>query len=166
MDVRDLDDLQSMTDETLAQRRRAAAEVESMIDEEFDHLMAQYKRKRADQIIAAMYEGAERVKAKEVGTALSKLEAAGDLTDEQRAVVESMADALVSQLLAAPTQSLRDAAEEDDWSTIHTAIQLFDPHTGGIPDGLLADTAPDELPPEMRQQMPPAVLDQLTSNDD
>jgi glutamyl-tRNA reductase len=166
VDVRDLDDLQSMTDETLAQRRRAAAEVESMIDEEFDHLMAQYKRKRADQIIAAMYEGAERVKAKEVGTALSKLEAAGDLTDEQRAVVESMADALVSQLLAAPTQSLRDAAEEDDWSTIHTAIQLFDPHTGGIPDGLLADTAPDELPPEMRQQMPPAVLDQLTSNDD
>jgi glutamyl-tRNA reductase len=166
VEVRDLDDLQSMTDETLAQRQRAAAEVEAMIDEEFDHLMAQYKRKRADQVIAAMYEGAERVKAKEVRTAISKLEAEGELTDEQRTVVESMADALVSQLLAAPTQSLRDAAEEDDWTTIHTALQLFDPHTGGVPDGLLADTTPDELPAEMKQQMPAAVLEQLASNDD
>jgi glutamyl-tRNA reductase len=41
-----------------------------------------------------------------------------------------MADAIVSQLLAAPTQSLRDAAEDDDWETINTALQLFDPDFG------------------------------------
>ncbi|WP_255197195.1 glutamyl-tRNA reductase [Halorarius litoreus] len=166
IEVRDLDDLQSVTDETLAERHAAAAEVEAMIDEEFDHLMAQYKRKRADQVIAAMYEGAERVKARELRTAISKLEAEGDLTDEQRAVVESMADALVSQLLAAPTKSLRDAAEEDDWSTIHTALQLFDPHTDSVPDTLFADTTPEQLPDEVKGQMPAAVLDQLVADDD
>lgn len=170
VDVRDLDDLQSVTDQTLSRRRAAATEVEAMIDEEFDHLMAQYKRKRADQVIGAMYEGAERVKSKELATAVTKLETAGELTDEQRAIVESMADALVSQLLAAPTQSLRDAAEQDDWSTIHTALQLFDPSTGGVPDGmpagLLADTSPDDIPDAMKQEMPAAVLDQMTAEDD
>ncbi|WP_255148774.1 glutamyl-tRNA reductase [Halorarius halobius] len=166
VDVRDLDDLQSMTDETLSQRREAATEVEAMIDEEFDHLMSQYKRKRADQVIAAMYEGAERVKAKELRTAISKLESEGELTDEQRAVVESMADALVSQLLAAPTRSLRDAAEEDDWSTIHTALRLFDPSTGGPPGDLFADTFPDDLPEEMKGEMPAAMLEQMAGDDD
>ena len=162
--VHDLDDIQSLTDETLSARRVAAAAVESMIDEEIDRLMAQYKRKRADQVISAMYEGAERMKQRELQTALSKLAADGEFTDEQREVVESMADSLVSQLLAPPTESLRDAAEQDDWSTINAAIQLFDPTTVGAPRGL-EDTAPDEIPDAIKQQMPAAVLDQLAADE-
>ncbi|WP_435197175.1 glutamyl-tRNA reductase [Natronomonas sp. EA1] len=160
----DLDDLQAVTDETRAQREAAAAEVEAMLDDEFEHLMAQYKRKRADQVIAGMYEGAERMKARELEKALSKLESAGDVTDEQRAIVESMADALVSQLLASPTQSLRDAAEEDDWTTIHTAIRLFDPKSGAPPN--LEDASVDEIPDAVKGQMPAAVLEQLAADDD
>ncbi len=161
--VRDLDDLETITEETRNTRRRAAERVEAMIDEEFDHLLTQYKRKRADRVISTMYESAEQVKASELQTALSKL----DLDDEQQEVVESMADAIVSQLLAAPTRSLRDAAEEDDWSTINTALQLFDPDFG--PDGEDADGPPafaeadsvDEIPEGVRDQVPAAVLEQL-----
>ncbi|WP_176393153.1 glutamyl-tRNA reductase [Natronolimnobius baerhuensis] len=126
--VHDLDDLESITDETREQRADAAREVEAMIDHEFDVLCEQYKRARADEVIAAMYESAERMKQRELETAFSKLEANGDdLSPGQREIIESMADALVSQLLAPPTKSLRDAAAEDDWSTINTALQLFDP---------------------------------------
>lgn len=107
------------------------------------------------------------MKQREVTTALSKLEQAsdGELTDAQREVVESMADALVSQLLAAPTKSLRHAAEEDDWSTIHTAIQLFDPTTVGPPRPL-QDTDPEDIPAAVREGIPPAVLEQLSAADD
>ncbi|WP_206335421.1 glutamyl-tRNA reductase [Natronolimnobius sp. AArcel1] len=126
--VHDLDDLESITDETREQRADAACEVEQMIDYELDVLADQYKRARADEVIAAMYESAERLKQRELETAFSKLEANGDdLSPGQREIVQSMADALVSQLLAPPTKSLRDAAAEDDWSTINTALQLFDP---------------------------------------
>ncbi|KAB7515655.1 glutamyl-tRNA reductase [Halosegnis rubeus] len=163
VDVRDLDDLRSLTDATLASRQAAAREVEEIIQTELDHLLAQYKRKRADEVISAMYEGAERMKERELSTALSKLEEDG-LTDDQRATIEAMADTLVSQLLAAPTQSLRAAAEEDDWTTIHTALQLFDP-TGGAPSQL-SDAKPDEIPDAVRQQMPPAVLEKLGATDD
>ncbi|ELZ01310.1 glutamyl-tRNA reductase [Natrialba chahannaoensis JCM 10990] len=127
--VYDLDDLETITEETREQRADAAREVETMINHEFDLLCEQYKRARADEVIAAMYESAARIKQRELETALSQLEDES-FTPAQREVVETMADALVSQLLAPPTQSLREAAAEDDWSTINTALQLFDPDFG------------------------------------
>jgi glutamyl-tRNA reductase len=125
--VYDLDDLESITAETREQRADAAHEVESMIDYEFEMLCDQYKRARADEVIAAMYESADRIKERELERALSELEHG---SASQRDVVEAMADSLVSQLLAPPTRSLREAAGQDDWSTINTALQLFDPDFG------------------------------------
>jgi glutamyl-tRNA reductase len=158
--VYDLDTLESVTEKTRRQREQAAERVEEIVDAEFENLLAQYKRKRADQVISAMYESAERVKARELQTALGKL----DLDEEEAQIVESMADSIVSQLLAAPTSSLRDAAAEDDWSTIQTALRLFDPNFGPedeVPPSFVADMSPEEIPPEMREQMPTAVLEQL-----
>ena len=152
VEIRDIDDLESVTAETRANREAAAREVEAMIDAEFDRLLEEYKRRQADEAISTMYEAAERMKAREIETAVSQLEAAGDLTDEQREVVESMADALVGQLLAAPTKSLREAAVEDDWATIRTAMELFDPEFGDAGPG--GDDAPDGLPVDGTDEPP------------
>lgn len=165
--VYDLDAIEDITDETKAQRRAAAERVESMIDDELEHLLNQYKRKRADQIISAMYEGAERVKARELKTAVSKLtqERDGDVSDAEQEILESMADALVGQLLSAPTQSLRDAAENDDWSTISAALQLFGP---GLEiessEGPVTPSEPGGIPKEMRERMPASVIEQLSED--
>lgn len=152
--VYDLDDLESMTEQNRKRRKEAAEAVEAIIDREFDRLLDQYKRKRADDVIATMYEGADAMKQAELQKALSTLEGNGDeLTDEQRDVVESMADALVNKLLAPPTKSLRSAAEEDDWTTISTATQLFDPSV----DQVDADSgATDQEHPE---GVPGSVVD-------
>ncbi|WP_411964324.1 glutamyl-tRNA reductase [Haloferax sp. YSMS24] len=173
--VHDIDDLETVTDQTAAQREAAAEQVEAMIDEEFDRLLAAYKRKRADEAISSMYEAAEHVKRREVSTALSKLEAQGDLTDEQRETVESLADALIGQLLSAPTKSLRDAAGDDDWTTIQTAMQLFDPGFDdySMPDELKSVSATDDDSDASRPELdggtsedavPRRVIEQL-SND-
>jgi glutamyl-tRNA reductase len=170
--LRDLDTLEAVTAKTRDRRHEAVAAVEAIIDEEFDHLVTQYKRKRADKVIAAMYEGAEQTKKREVHTALSQLEAAGGLNDAQRDVVDSLADALVGQLLAPPTQSLRDAAENDDWSTINTALRLFGPGLELADDDLMgADDVPPrvkalaadpaDIPEEMRDEMPEQILKRL-----
>ena len=140
--IHDIDALEAITAETHARREDAAAEVEAMIDEEFDRLLALFKRKRADEAISTMYESAERVKQREVGTAMAKLDANTELTEAHREVIESLADSLVSQLLAAPTKSLREAAAEDDWTTIQTAMQLFNPEFDGpIPSDGVNDPA-------------------------
>ncbi len=127
--VHDLDNLEAVTEQAQAQRRTEARQVEAMIDAELDRLLHSFKRARADDAISGMYRGAERMKARELAAAVTKLEAQGDLTDDQRETVEALADSLVSQLLAPPTESLREAAGEDDWSTIRTAMALFDPTT-------------------------------------
>lgn len=140
VDSYDIDALEAITEETHAKRADAAEEVEAMIDEEFDRLLALFKRKRADEAISAMYEGAERVKQREVRTAVAKLDSHDGVSDEQREIIESLADSLVSQLLSAPTKSLRDAAANDDWTTIQTAMQLFNPEFDAVSDTSNADT--------------------------
>jgi glutamyl-tRNA reductase len=163
--------LESVTDATERRRRAAAESVEAMIDREFEHLLESYKRKRADEVISVMYESAERVKGREVSQALSKLDAHGDLSEDQREIVASMADSLVSQLLAPPTKSLRDAAADDDWATINTALQLFDPDfgderdesTGGPPE--FVREMDGEIPDEMAEQMPEEVRSMIADDD-
>ncbi len=154
----DLDALESVTETTRERRQAAAEQVEAMIDREFDNLLARYKRQRADAVIAAMYENAERMKERELSRALSKLDTDG-LTDDQRAVVESLADTLVSQLLAAPTKSLRDAAEADDWTTINSALRLFDPTFDA--DDAPSTPDPNEIPPETQHAFASAVREHL-----
>ncbi|MFC6786426.1 glutamyl-tRNA reductase [Halobaculum halobium] len=157
--VRDIDDLETVTDEARERRAAAAKAVEEMIDAEFDRLLEEFKRKRADDAVSAMYESAERTKQRELREAMAKLEAHGDLTDEQRETVAALADSLVGQLLAAPTKSLREAAAEDDWATIHTAMKLFDPEFDGppaTPDGAQS--------PDGGAEPPERVLDQLSED--
>ncbi len=129
--VHDLDALRSITERTHAERREAAAAVEELVASEHERLLETYKRKRADAVIAAMYKGAERLKTAELARAESRLAATGDggdgVSDAEREVLDDFADALVSRLLAVPTRSLREAAVEDDWTTISTALELFDP---------------------------------------
>jgi glutamyl-tRNA reductase len=189
--LRDLDALESVTEETRTRRRAAAEAVEGIVEEELDRLVTQYKRKRADDVIAAMYEGAEELKTRELDTAIARLEAAeGEFSEDQRGVVESLADALVGQLLAPPTRSLREAAENDDWATINTALQLFGPGLrpdpdqvarfldgvdeadGGadgaaeegepdLPVDLPADASPEDIPESVRERVPASVLERL-----
>jgi glutamyl-tRNA reductase len=155
----DIDSLEAITDETRSQRRAAADAVERLIDEEFERLVDSFKRRQADEAISSMYESAEMVKERELRTALSRLESQGDLTDEQRETVASLADALVGQLLAAPTKSLRDAAGNDDWTTIQTALSLFDPEFGGDQPSPPSTETPrdapdaDAVPPDVSRDL-------------
>ena len=147
--VYDLDDLRTVTSRTHEERREAAEAVEAIVEEEYHHLIESYKRKRADAVVRGMYRGAERIKERELARALSKLEG---LDEDERDVVRGLADAMVSRLLAAPTQSLRDAAADDDVETLLAAIELFDPGTDGeafadiladLPEGLFGGSPPE-----------------------
>ena len=148
--LRDLDAIESVTADTRERRREAAVAVEAIIEEE--------------------YEGAEKTKERELRTAVSRLEAAGDLNDDQREVVTALADALVGQMLAPPTRSLRDAAENDDWSTINTALRLFGPGLDLGNESTIAtekrldsmDVDPDDISTEMRERMPDRVFERIS----
>lgn len=146
--IYDMDTLESITERARETRHNAVEHVETMIDNAIPELLEQYKRQRVDAVVAAMYRGAERIKRRELETATSKLECHGGLTDDQLKDVEALADVLVSELLAAPIRALRDAAANDDWRTISTAIELFDPDiepTGSVEDDPLRAHVPTSV---------------------
>ncbi|MFB6157571.1 MAG: glutamyl-tRNA reductase [Haloferacaceae archaeon] len=165
VEVRDIDALETVTERTHERRRAAADRVEEIVEEELDRLLSSFKRERADEAIAGMYEGAERVKARQLAAARDRMEANGGLTPEQEEALEDFADALVGQLLAAPTRSLRAAAEEDDWTTIRTAMELFDPSFDGAPDPATPD-GPREGRPDGRPDPTGATADERPDSDD
>lgn len=127
----DLEDIEAVTERTNRDREAAAAAARTYVDRAKESLADELKRQQADDAIAAMYAGAEQIKARELEEALTRFREGEAST---ATVLEEFADAMVGQLLAAPTKSLRDAAAEDDWATIQTALRLFDPDftEGGI----------------------------------
>ncbi|MFB6117207.1 hypothetical protein [Halosegnis sp.] len=81
---------------------------------------------RPERAAAAIRETGAEVQHRQVGQALAALEAAGGLTDGQRAVIERFADRLVDRLLAPPTASLQAAATDADHAEVTVALELFD----------------------------------------
>ncbi|MFB6295613.1 MAG: hypothetical protein ABEH66_02075 [Halobacteriales archaeon] len=82
-----------------------------------------------DVVLARLRRRCAEIKREEVGTALRKLDASGDLSDRERAAVEEMADRIVAELLAPPAAALEDAAEADD-PPIEPLARIFDPAEG------------------------------------
>ncbi|MFB6197131.1 MAG: hypothetical protein ABEI52_02525, partial [Halobacteriaceae archaeon] len=140
-------------------RREAAEQVEDMVDKAKANLLDEFKQRRVEGVIAGMYQGAERVKRRELETALAKVRTRGDLPDESREKIEQMADSIVSKLLAPPTEAIRDAAVEEDWNTIEAAIEIFDPEKGGL-DGLEGEISVHEASTE------PTAFSTLESSDE
>lgn len=120
----DLDRLRRITDRTHTRREGEAQAVEEMIEEELAVLHRRFKRARAEAVISAMRAGADQIKSTELERAKVRLE---DGESPPAEVLEDLADALTNAIMAPPTRALRDAAEDDDWTTIASAIHIFDP---------------------------------------
>lgn len=73
---------------------------------------------------AAIHSHGERIKQRELREALHQLDATEELTEPQRRIVESMATAILDELLSTPDAVL---ARTDDPETLRTVIELFDP---------------------------------------
>lgn len=74
-------------------------------------------------IIDHIHARADEIKRRELESAFTVLEAHGELTDKQRAIVEELADTLVAELLESPTTALRKECVPH--SELQTAAELF-----------------------------------------
>lgn len=97
--------------------------IETVDDSTSDRPVESNHPGRVENAIIAISGDAERLKRHEVEEAISKFEAYGDPTDGQRETVVAMAEAIVGQLLAVPTATLREADERE---TVDAALRLFD----------------------------------------
>jgi glutamyl-tRNA reductase len=116
-----VDDLQSVVNENLENRRQAAREADKMIAAEVDRFQLQQRTRGAAPTIRRLREEAEHTRQHTLEQARRML-AAGRSTDE---VLEFLASTLTHRLIHAPSQRLRDAAETGDAEIIRTIADIY-----------------------------------------
>ncbi|ESK37722.1 glutamyl-tRNA reductase [Acinetobacter nectaris CIP 110549] len=105
-----VDDLQTVIDENLAQRRQAAVEAEVMVNQLATQLVSKQKVKRAGGVIAAYRDAGNHVQQQELSLALQQLQSGEDAEK----VLNDFSHRLTQKLLHPTSLLLREAVKEND----------------------------------------------------
>jgi glutamyl-tRNA reductase len=116
-----VDDLQSVVNENMENRRQAARQAETMIATEVERFEHEQRTRGAAPTIRRLRDEAEHVRRHTLDQA-KRMVAAGRGTDE---VLEFLSHTLMNRLIHAPSQRLRDAAETGDDEIIRAIADIY-----------------------------------------
>jgi len=105
-----VDDLQSIIQHNLAQRKAAAVQAETIVAQETSEFMAWLRAQSASETIRDYRSQSEQVRDELTAKALAALEQGGDA----QAIMQDLAWKLTNRLIHAPTKSLQQAARDGD----------------------------------------------------
>ena len=125
VELHNIDSLKNISNENIMQRMQEAKRVEEIIAEEMGLLLAKYKRKQAEDLLARLYSQAQEIKDQEVRRAMNKLSARHTLGEIEQKVLQDMSHSIVNKLFSEPTKALKRAAEEEDTAVLKAACDLF-----------------------------------------
>jgi len=116
-----VDDLNGVRDQQLAERRRHVPKAEAIVIEEVAKFVKDWNRRKDGPVIGQLTAEVDRVREAVVLPLLEKLN--GQLTDADRAYIEGAFRLFQNKLLHGPIAALRESAEDD--------------HRGGLRDALM-----------------------------
>ncbi|MCA7012368.1 glutamyl-tRNA reductase [Dickeya dadantii] len=105
-----VDDLQAIIQHNLAQRKAAAIQAESIVQQECSEFMAWLRAQAAVDTIRDYRSQADRLREDMTAKALAAIQNGGDVD----AIVQELAHRLTNRLIHAPTRSLQQAARDGD----------------------------------------------------
>jgi glutamyl-tRNA reductase len=103
----DLDDLRSVSEANIRERRKEAAAAESIVEKEVREFLDWQGSLDAVPLLVEMRRRFDEVRRREIDKARRRL---GTLTPEQEAAIDDITSAIVNKLLHAPTIHLKEAA--------------------------------------------------------
>lgn len=115
----DIDDLQGVVNQNLAERQKEAARAESIVAEEVDRMLARLKVQEIAPVIVSLQEQLEGIRATEVQKTLRK---GGDLGERE---IEAMTRSIVAKIAHGPIAELRRQAGEADGATVEMIRRMF-----------------------------------------
>ncbi|MDF7760370.1 glutamyl-tRNA reductase [Kosakonia cowanii] len=110
-----VDDLQSIIQHNLAQRKAAAVQAETIVAQETCEFMAWLRAQSASETIRDYRSQSEQVRDELTAKALAALEQGGD----PHTIMQDLAWKLTNRLIHAPTKSLQQAARDGDDDRLH-----------------------------------------------
>ena len=102
-----IDDLEAVVDEHIAQRQEEAKLAQKIVDENVNALVERFKYLSFQPLMASISERAESVRLHELHRASSKLQ---NLTVEEQKVIDNMTKVIVRKLLRMPMMNLNSSA--------------------------------------------------------
>ena len=105
-----VDDLQSIISHNLAQRKAAAVQAETIVEQETSEFMAWLRAQGASETIREYRSQSEQIRDELTAKALAALQQGGDA----QAIMQDLAWKLTNRLIHAPTKSLQQAARDGD----------------------------------------------------
>ncbi|MBT5318704.1 MAG: glutamyl-tRNA reductase [Chloroflexi bacterium] len=121
-----LPDLQAIADEHRAERTDAAAEAETIIDNDVPRFNESLTALATEPVIRALGAHAEEIRLRELQNGLRRLQG---LTDEQRSIIESLTKSVVSKILADPITFLRHGDDDEAVNAVSRLFGLPNPDT-------------------------------------
>jgi len=109
--VYDIDDLQAVAAQHMAERSREASDAETMIAGEVERFHQKQRTVNVAPAIVALQRQAEEIRRAEIKRVEARL---GGLNAQQIAAVEALTRGLVNKFLHPPMQALKQAAREGD----------------------------------------------------
>jgi len=103
----DLDDLRSVAEANMRERRKEAVAAEAVVEQEVREFLAWQQSLDAVPLLIELRRRAEEIRKDEIAKARKRL---GPLTPEQEAAIEGATTALVNKLLHPPTAMLKELA--------------------------------------------------------
>ena len=121
--LNNIDDLQLIADKNKQKREKSIDKAVKILDKEILVLNEDMKSLSVRLIVSSLLSQAEKVRRKELATALNML---GDVDDKQKQILEDMTSILLKQTFIPIVENLRLAAKNGDEQVIDTAVKLFE----------------------------------------
>lgn len=121
--VFNIDDLASIAEENLEERRRAAQSAEGIVDEEVARFLKWWEGLDAVPVIRTLQQQAEDVRSRELERALRRLP---NISEKERQVVEALTKSIVKKLLHEPTEYLRQRADKSQLQAFRELFSMAD----------------------------------------
>ena len=118
-----IDDLSSIAEENLEERKEAAAEADDIVEEEVARFMSWWDSLEAVPLIRALRQRAERIRKGELARALRKRP---DLSQQDVELLEAMTSSIINRLLHDPTVSLKQRAGQANLQAARDLFKLWD----------------------------------------
>jgi glutamyl-tRNA reductase len=118
--VYDIDDLEAVVEQSLAARRKEAAQAEAIVADETEEFGAWLASRGVVPAIASLRAHAEEIRAAELARAHGWL---GRLSESERRAVESITARIVDKLLHLPTVRMKEAAAGADGAVYADAVR-------------------------------------------
>jgi len=123
VDLRNVDDLKLLVEENTRRRSVEAEKVRRIVQEELGNLETQLGRLLSEPLVSAMFIRANRIREQELTKALRMI---GNVSQEQKVVIENLTKELAERILQQPVESLRKSALNRDATLMAAAKKLFE----------------------------------------